>query len=261
MNVIDSFRLDGKIAVVTGGGGLYGTGFCRALAEAGATVVLTSRSLATADSAVAALRADGLDVRGFELDQSEPDSIDAFAARVSQTWGSVDVLVNNAVHRQGGDLAHTTAEDWDATAAVNARGLFLLTQTMVEQMIAAGRGGSIVNIGSIYGIVGPDFPVYDGTLATSPIFYSYDKGGMIGMTRYLASALGPHRIRVNCLCPGGLRSEGQDPTFVEQYVSRTPLGRMADHDDVPPALVFLASPASAYVTGTVLPVDGGWTAR
>jgi NAD(P)-dependent dehydrogenase (short-subunit alcohol dehydrogenase family) len=141
---------------------------------------------------------------------------------------------------------------------VNSRGLFALTQALVGPMIER-RTGCVVNIGSIYGLVGPSFDVYRDTAMTSPIFYSYDKAGMVGFTKYLAAALGPNGVRVNCLCPGGLRSEGQAETFVDEYVARTPLRRMAREDDVTAALVFLASDAAAYVTGAVLPVDGGWT--
>lgn len=259
MTVLDRFRLDGKVVVLTGGTGLYGLPFARALAEAGAQVVLTSRHLDAARDAAEGLVADGLDASGLRLDLADPESIAAFRDSAIGAHGRIDVLVNNAVHRQGAGTFETTADDWDATAAVNSRGTFLLTQAVAAEMRGAG-GGSIVNIGSIYGIVAPDFPVYEGTDITSPVFYSYDKAGMIGLTRYLASALGRDGIRVNCLCPGGLYS-GQDPAFVAAYAARVPLGRMAGDDDVTAALVFLASDAAAYVTGVVLPVDGGWTAR
>lgn len=259
MNVLDRFRLDGKVAVVTGGAGLYGAPFSRALAEAGAHVVVTSRDARAAGRAAKALAEDGLSATGERLDLADPSSIVEFRDRVLAGLGGIDVLVNNAVHRQGAGVFATTAADWDSTSAVNSRGLFLLTQAVAETM-AQRRVGSIVNIGSIYGVVAPDFSVYEGTDISSPMFYAYDKAGMIGITRYLASALGDRGIRVNCLCPGGLQAD-QDPTFVKAYSTRTPLGRMANEDDVAGALVFLASDASSYVTGVVLPVDGGWTAR
>jgi NAD(P)-dependent dehydrogenase (short-subunit alcohol dehydrogenase family) len=258
VNVLDRFRLDGKVAVVTGGTGLYGTPFCRALAQAGATVVVTSRRLAKARAGADDLAADGLSAVGMELDQSDPDSIARFAERLLGEVGGIDVLVNNAVHRQGAGWDATTAQDWDATSATNSRGLFLLTQALVPSMIGRG-GGSVINIGSIYGIVAPTFGIYRGTTMTSPAFYSYDKAGMIGLTRYLASALGPSGIRVNCLSPGGLGTRGQSDPFVANYTALTPLGRQATEDDVTGALVFLASDASGYVTGVTLPVDGGWT--
>ena len=258
MGVLDRFRLTGKVAVVTGGTGLYGVPFCRALAEAGATVVVTSRQTARAESIAAILTGVGLSAFGMTLDQSDPISITRFAEQLSDDHGGTDILVNNAVHRQGAGWNTTAAADWDATSATNSRGLFLLTQAVVPSMIARG-GGSVINIGSIYGIVAPTFGIYERTDMTSPAFYSFDKAGMIGLTRYLAAALGESRIRVNCLCPGGLRTADQPDAFVANYTSLTPLGRMATDDDVTGALIFLASDASRYVTGITLPVDGGWT--
>ena len=260
MPILDRFSLDGKTAVVTGGTGLYGLPFARALAEAGAHVVITSRSADAAHETAAALGRDGLTATGMALDLADPESIRRFADDLTSRLGSPDVLVNNAVHRAGTTLADTTAEQWDETSAVNSRGLFLVTQALASGMSARGSG-SIINIGSIYGLVGPDFGIYDGTAMTMPAFYSYDKAGMVGFTRYLATALGPSGVRANCLCPGGLRSEGQDPRFVAAYESRVPLGRLAEEGDVTGSLVFLASDASEYVTGVTLAVDGGWTAK
>lgn len=259
MTVLDRFRLDDQVAVVTGGTGLYGTPFALALAEAGAHVAITSRNADAAQKAAGELAEKGMQASGYQLDLASEDSIAGCVRSVLQDLGHIDVLVNNAVHRQGGDLFSTTAADWAATSAVNSRGLFLMTQAVASAM-RQQRSGSIVNIGSIYGLVGPDFPVYDGTDMTSPIFYAYDKAGMVGFTRYLASALGRDGVRVNCLCPGGLMDEQPAP-FVAAYEARTPLGRLANDDDVTGALVFLASDASRYVTGVALPVDGGWTAH
>lgn len=259
MSVLDQFRLTGKVAVVTGGTGLYGRPFAAALAEAGAHVIVTSRRAEVAESTAADLRERGGSASGARLDLADAASVAAFHRDVVDAHGRIDVLVNNAVHRAGAGLAETTAADWDATSAVNSRGLFLLTQAVAATMTAQ-RSGSIVNIGSIYGLVGPDFPMYEGTEITSPLFYAYDKAGMVGFTRYLASSLGRFGVRVNCLCPGGLFSE-QGQAFVDAYAARVPLGRMATESDVTGALVFLASDASAYVTGVALPVDGGWTAR
>jgi NAD(P)-dependent dehydrogenase (short-subunit alcohol dehydrogenase family) len=259
MPILDSFSLAGRTAVVTGGTGLYGLPFARALAEAGAHVVVTSRSLAAAEEAAGSLRADGLAASAARLDLADADDIERFGREVTAAH-DVDVLVNNAVHRAGRGLLDTTAEDWDATSRVNSRGLFLVTRALVPHLQRRGSG-SIVNIGSIYGLVAPDFSIYDGTEMTMPAFYAYDKAGMAGLTRYLAVALGPSGIRVNCLAPGGLRSDGQPERFVRAYEQRVPLGRLAESDDVTGALVFLASDAARYVTGTTLAVDGGWTTR
>jgi NAD(P)-dependent dehydrogenase (short-subunit alcohol dehydrogenase family) len=122
------------------------------------------------------------------------------------------------------------------------------------------RSGSIINIASIYGMVGPDFTIYEGTQVSNPVNYAFAKGGMINLTRYLASFLAPFTVRVNSLSPGGFRTEETPVQFVRNYSQRTPLGRMAEADDLKGPVVFLASEASRYITGQNLPVDGGWTA-
>jgi NAD(P)-dependent dehydrogenase (short-subunit alcohol dehydrogenase family) len=261
MTVFDAFSLAGRVAVVTGGTGLYGTPIARTLAEAGAHVVVTSRSRDRAEAAAATLCADGLLASGVDLDLADPDSIAGFLDRLDPALPGVDVLVNNAVHRQGRDLLATTAADWAATSATNSRGLFLVTQAVAEAMIRRGAGGAILNIGSIYGITGPDFGLYEGTAMTMPLFYAYDKAGMVGLTRHLACQLGPHGIRVNCLAPGGLADGTQPASFVDRYEARTPLGRLARESDVSGALLLLASDAGGYITGVTLPVDGGFTAH
>lgn len=258
-SILDRFSLRGKTVVITGASGLYGRLFARALAEAGAHVVLTSRDASRAEESAEALRLDGLQASGVALDLSDAEDTTRFAAEFTERHGTADVLVNNAVHRAGRGLFDTSVEEWESTSAVNSRGLFHVTQALARGMVARGRG-SIVNIGSIYGLVAPDFSVYEGTGMTMPAFYSYDKAGMAGFTRYLAAALGPHGIRVNCVCPGGLRAEGQDERFVSAYENRVPLGRLAEEDDVTGTLIYLASDAAAYVSGAVIPVDGGWSA-
>lgn len=257
--MMPSFRLDGRIAIVTGGAGLYGAHLCRTLAAAGASVVLTSRSLDKASEAAAGLSDSG-DVRPAELDQADPDSIEAFVERTVQEFGRIDVLVNNAVHRQGQGLDGVSAVDWSATQDVNGRGFFLLTQRVARTMRDRG-GGSIVNIGSIYGLTGPDLRLYAGTEMSMPAYYAYDKAGMVGLTRYLACVLGPDRIRVNCLAPGGLDDGTAPDSFRAAYAARTPLRRLASGADVAGALLLLASDAGAYITGVTLPVDGGFTAQ
>jgi NAD(P)-dependent dehydrogenase (short-subunit alcohol dehydrogenase family) len=257
--VMDLFRLDGRVAVVTGGAGLYGTQISTALAEAGARVVIAARRLHRCQELAARLVARGLQAEAMPLDLTDEQTIVALRDRLVAGMGSVDVLINNAVHRQGSDPGGTSREDWEATSRVNSTGLFLMCKHFGEQMARQGRG-SIVNIASIYGVVGPDFDVYGDTGMTSPAFYAYDKGGMVNLTRYLATCYAPHGVRVNAISPGGLLS-GQPEEFVRNYSRRTPLGRMAGPNDLKGAVVFLASDASAYVTGTNLLVDGGWTAH
>lgn len=258
--VADLYDLTGRVAVVTGGAGLYGGHICQALAEAGAQVVITSRDATACATAAQRLRGAGLRADSHVLDLADEASIRALRDDVVAGYGRIDVLVNGSVHRQGSDPTGTTAADWAATSQVNSTGLFLITRDVGEQM-ATQRCGSIINIGSIYGVVGPTFDIYAGTGMTSPAFYAYDKGGMVNLTRYLASFYGPYGVRVNCLSPGGLRTADQPEAFLAAYRAATPLGRLAGPDDIKGPIVFLASDASGYVTGANIMVDGGWTAH
>jgi NAD(P)-dependent dehydrogenase (short-subunit alcohol dehydrogenase family) len=253
------FRLDGKIALVTGGAGIYGEHIAWALAEAGAHVVIASRDVGKCDELAAKLRDEDLQAEAIKLDLTSESSIRDSRDKIIRDHGRLDILVNNAVARAGGDLRHVTAEQWETAMKVNSTGLFLSCQIFSEPMQQA-RSGSIINIASIYGVVGPDVTIYEGTKLSNPVNYSFAKGGMISMTRYLASFLAPFKVRVNCLSPGGFRNQDTPPEFVPKYSRRTPLRRMAEPDDIKGPIVFLASEASRYVTGQNLPVDGGWTA-
>lgn len=252
--------LTGKVAVVSGGAGLYGRHICRALAGAGAHVVVAARSTDACHAVVDDLSATGLAASAHRLDLADEESIVRLRVEVVERFGSVDVLVNNAVARAGGDLVGTTAADWEATSTINSRGLFLATREFGAQMMSQ-RSGVMINISSIYGMVGPDFSIYGDTGMTNPAFYAYDKGGMISFTRYAASFYAPYGIRVNAISPGGLGTNDQSAEFVENYSAKVPLGRLAEPLDIMGPVVFLASEASRYVTGINLPVDGGWTCR
>jgi len=205
------------------------------------------------------LTARGLAVGAGRCDLGDEAGIIALRDRLLARHGRLDVLFNNAVARVRGGLHEMTAADWEASMRVNATGLFLACKIFSEPM-QAQRSGSIVNIASIYGMGGPDFSIYEGTTMVNPIDYAFTKGGMINLTRYLASYLGPYNIRVNCLSPGGFETPEMGPSFVSNYRRKTLLGRMADADDIKGPAVFLASDASRYVTGQNIPVDGGWTA-
>lgn len=256
---IDLFRLDGKVALVSGGAGLYGRHICRALAEVGAHVVIASRDLDACDATAAELTADGHLASATRLDQGDEASITDACESITTELGGIDILINNAVLRRGGSMSTIDSDDLRATAEVNYLGLMQITRRIAEQMVARG-GGSIVNIASIYGVVGPQFAVYEGTDIVSPAFYAFEKGGMVNLTRHLAAFYGPSGIRVNCVSPGGLATPDQPDSFVDAYSHRTPLGRLAGPDDIKGPIVFLASPAAAYVNGVNLMVDGGWTA-
>ena len=258
MNTNDLFRLDGKIALVTGGAGIYGIHITRALAEVGAHVVVASRDLNQCEKTAKEMAGDGLKVSAMQLDLGSGESISKVCDALVSEFGKIDILFNNAVARAGDDPSTVTQEDWEAAMQINSTGFFLSCKTFGEQMIKQ-RSGVIVNISSIYGVVGPNFNIYEGTTMTSPANYAFAKGGMINFTRYMASYYGRFGIRVNAISPGGFQTDQPD-VFIDNYSKQTPLGRMATDDDIKGAAVFLASDASGYITGQNLLVDGGWTA-
>ena len=258
MGVLDSFSLKGRIALVSGGAGpLFGSSISEALAEAGATVITASRSLARNEEFASRLKAQGHDAHAYELDIEEADSIAALKTKVQERFGHLDVLVNSAVTVRSGGFEEQTPEYWEASAQGNMVGLFTMCRAFLPGMVENGKG-SIINISSIYGVVANDPTLYEGTDMKQPPDYTFVKAGMINFTRYLANYYGKKGVRANCICPGGYAG-GQPGPFVDNYTKRCPVGRMLDNDDIKGAVVFLASDASSYVTGTSLMVDGGWT--
>lgn len=261
MNVLDMFSLRGRVAVVTGGAGLYGRQVVEAIAEAGAVTYTASRRLEALDPFAEELRGRGLDVRALPLDLASESSILALRDEVFRLSGRVDVLINNAVLRPMSKGYEDTAEAFEESMRVNATGLFIITRAFGDVMAEHGKG-SIVNIGSIQAFVGPDPTNYVGTSmhAWYPDYF-FHKGGVVNFTRFVASYYGAKGVRCNAVHPGGFLTEKMPEAFVRSYSSRTFLGRLAGEDDLKGAVVFLASDASAYVTGAQLMVDGGYTAK
>jgi NAD(P)-dependent dehydrogenase (short-subunit alcohol dehydrogenase family) len=261
------WRLDGRVALVTGGAGILGSRFCAGLAAAGARVAVVDL---LGETAVAAAGDIGEAATGFACDVSDPASVKNCVDAVIARFGRVDVLVNNAATKTG-DVRQVFApfEDysldvWREVMAVNIDGMFLMAQAVGGEMLKQGSGGSIVQTGSIYGLVGPDERIYEGSdylggAINTPAVYSASKAAVVGLTRWLATHWAKNAIRVNCLAPGGVGS-GQNSTFADLYSARVPLGRMAEADEMVGPMLFLASEASSYVTGQVLAADGGWTA-
>lgn len=259
-NVFELMSLKGKVALVTGGAGRYGSQISRALAEAGASVIVASRDAARCDGFAETLRREGFDGHAMALDITSCASVEGAAARVRSRWGKLDVLFNNAALVSAGALADYSVEDWERAMTANSTALYRCSKVFGE-MMRSERRGSIVNVGSIYGVVSPDFRIYDGYEGyTNPPSYGFAKAGMIQLTRYLAVELGRYGVRVNAISPGGLHSPALAPPFVERYCARTPLGRMASDSDIKGVAVLLASDAGAYVTGQNFIVDGGLTA-
>ncbi len=257
--VQDLFSLKDQIALVSGGAGRYGSGISWGLAEAGATVIIASRTLATCEERAQEIRDQGHIALARQLDLESEESIAGLVSWIEGEYGRLDILFNNAVSRStGGDFSHVSAEQWAETLPVNSTSLLLSTRYCAELMKKQGKG-SIVNISSIYGMVGPQFDIYGSTGMENPAEYAYAKGGMIQLTRYLAMFYGGDGIRVNAISPGGYFDD-QPEEFVDNYCARCALGRMAGPEDIKGVAVFLASDASSYITGANIPLEGGWTA-
>ncbi|MBE7539491.1 MAG: SDR family oxidoreductase [Opitutaceae bacterium] len=252
------FSLTGKVVILTGGAGLYGRGLATQIAAAGAELVLASRDVSALEQVAAEERGLGRSAVAHALDQSDEASILRLRDWVKARFGRIDGLVNNAVARPMKTFDSPLA-DWEASMKTNATGLFALSRACGDLMAEAGSG-SIVNIGSIQGMVGPDNALYEGLGMHAIPDYFFHKAGMVNLTRYFAAHYGPRDVRVNCVSPGGFLS-GQNPVFVERYARATFLRRMADKHDLGGPVIFLLSDAARYVTGINLPVDGGYTAH
>jgi NAD(P)-dependent dehydrogenase (short-subunit alcohol dehydrogenase family) len=257
MNVAELFDLSGKTAIVTGGGKGIGRQMAEALAELGASVVICARNLERCQQAAAELAGLGVRTLGLRCDLRQPADAQAVVDQTVEALGRVDVLVNDAGTAWGARAEDTPLAGWQKVIDVNLTGLFLMTQAVGRQMIAQGDGGAIVNIASVAGLRGSRAGVMDA------VAYSASKGGVISLTRDLAWKWAPHGIRVNAIAPGWFPSDMSKLVLErsgETILTEVPLSRFGGPDDLKGAVAFLASPASAYVTGHTLVVDGGQSA-
>ncbi len=265
------FSLEGRVAIVTGATGLLGRQHCRALADAGAHVVVADMDARRCDEIVEMIHQQQLPrALAVTIDVTDGRSLHGAARTIMESLGRIDILVNNAAvndavegPKQGENsrFEQFPLELWKKSLDVNVTGTFLCCQVFGRHMMDA-QHGSIINIASTYGLVAPDQSLYRRPDGTQEFFkgpaYPTTKGAVLAFTRFLAAYWGGMGVRVNALSPGGVQN-GQDDYFIAQYSKRTPLARMAEPSDYRGALVFLASDASSYMTGANLVVDGGWT--
>ena len=243
-------RLENKVILVTGGSGLIGREIMKHLKKEGAIAINAEITVET-----------DISKQQINCDVTSQTSIDETITAVIEGFGRIDGLVNSAYPRTkdwGMKFEEVPFESWRKNIDMQLNSVFLLCQKVLEHMKQQGDG-AIVNIASIYGVVGNDFTIYEGYGGTSPAAYSAIKGGIINFSRYLASYYGKYNIRVNCVSPGGI-FENQHPSFVERYSSKSLLKRMGKAEEIAPAVSFLLSDEASFITGHNLMVDGGWTA-
>jgi NAD(P)-dependent dehydrogenase (short-subunit alcohol dehydrogenase family) len=256
-SALDLFRLDGKTAIVTGGGRGLGQYMAEALSDAGANVVLCSRKMEALEEVKAEIEGRGGKALALACDITDAGDVENVVAETEEAFGAIDVLVNNSGATWGAPAEEMPLDKFDQVVQVNVRGTFLISRTVGRRMIERGEGGRIVNISSVAGLVG-GHPDYMQTIG-----YNTSKGAVISMTRDLAAAWAPHGINVNAIAPGWFptkMSGGLIEQFEERMLEGIPLHRFGNPEDIKGAILFLASPAAAYVTGQTLVVDDGETA-
>jgi gluconate 5-dehydrogenase len=254
--MIDRFRLDGKLALVTGGSRGIGLGIARGLAQSGADLILVSRSESDLLAAQEDLRATGRKVSISRFDMGESKEIAPWYEALVKERGGVDILVNNAGMSRRGPAEQLTLDDWQTVIDLNLTAIFALSQAFAKERIAARKKGKIVNIGSLM--------CHAGRPGTSP--YAASKGGVLMLTKSLALDWAKHGILVNAIGPGYIDTPLtkpliDDPKFNSWVVERCPLGRWGTPEDLASVAVFLASPASDFITGQIIYADGGWLAH
>jgi NAD(P)-dependent dehydrogenase (short-subunit alcohol dehydrogenase family) len=242
-------RLSNKVIIVTGGSGLLGRAILKFVRQEGAVGINADISVET-----------NLEKFTVNCDISDEMSVRKLIEVVKSKYSRIDGWVNNAYPRTqdwGNQFEEIEVDSWRKNIDLQLNSIFICSQQVLKTM-KENCFGSLINIGSIYGIVGPDFDVYAGTTITMPAAYSAIKGGVVNFTRYLASYFGPFGIRVNCVSPGGI-IDNQNEIFIKQYERKVPLKRMGTPEDVASAVAFLLSDESSYISGHNLIVDGGWT--
>ena len=263
------FSVENKICIVTGGLGQIGKNFVQELWARGARVAVWGRTINNERIAntLGEKALNDSSLRFYSVDINKKETLEKALDDMEQAWGEApDVLVNNAGITKDGLFMRMSEQVFREVVDVNLVGTFLACQAVGARMIKAGKGGSIINVGSIYGMLSPIQDIYaykkerTGVPFIKPVAYSAAKSGIYNLTRYLATYWGKKNIRVNTLTPAGVWRDTQDETFQANFCARMPMGRMSQENEYNGALIFLASQASSFMTGSNLVIDGGWTA-
>ncbi|SEL00489.1 NAD(P)-dependent dehydrogenase, short-chain alcohol dehydrogenase family [Chitinophaga rupis] len=243
------FSVKNKVVVVTGGNGLLGKAICNALKEQEAVVIGTD------------IRFEKQGEHDYFLDITDENAVITTVKEIAEKYGKIDGWINNAYPRTsdwGNKLEDVPFESWRKNVDMHLNGYFLCSKVVLEYM-KKYTSGSLINMASIYGVVGPDFNIYAETQMTMPVAYAAIKGGLINLTRYLAAYYGPYNVRVNAISPGGI-FDNQPEQFVKRYTEKVPLRRMGTPADITSAIQYLIADEASYITGHNLIIDGGWTA-
>jgi len=257
LNTLDLYRLDGKVAIVTGGGRGLGASFAEALADAGASVVLCSRKVEACEQVKQALEAKGARALALACDITRPADVQLVVEAAQETFGSIDILVNNSGATWGAPPEEMPLDKFEWVMQVNVTGTFLMSQAVGKTMIIRGKGGTIINIASVAGL-GGGHPPYIQTVG-----YNTSKAAVLNMTRDLATSWARYGITVNAIAPGWFptkMSQALLDRYGEQMLADIPLKRFGKPEEIQGVILFLASPAAAYITGQVIVVDGGVSA-
>ena len=248
MNYLDKFKLTNKNAFVVGGMGLIGKEIVKSLCDVGANVII-----------IDIVKDDNPKINYEYYDITDLENVNTFLKKMIKKYGNIDVWVNTSYPKTndwGDKVEDLKLDSWRKNVDWHLNSYSWISKEVALIMKEQGSG-SIINLGSIYGVVSPDFTLYD-TNSTSPMAYSVIKGGIVNLTKYMASYFGEDNVRINSICSGGV-FDNQNKDFVEKYKNKVPLKRMAKPSDIASSVVFLASEASSYITGQSLMVDGGWT--
>lgn len=259
-NYLDKFKLSNKIAFITGGYGLLGSEIVKAFLDAEAKVVVLGLDKKKFTECASKKKFNKKKVFFEEFDISKLNQLDSNIDKLLHKYGKIDVWVNSAYPRTADwkdNVSNLKLKSWQENIN-NHLNAYSWISRKVCLIMQKQKTGSLINFASIYGLLGNDFTIYEGTNMTAPMAYSAIKGGIINLDRYLASYFGKDNVRINSLCPGGV-FDNQNPIFVKNYSNKTPLKRMAAPSDIASAILFLASDASSYITGSTLMVDGGWS--